>query len=118
MLSKDVEDFLKSRTGGPYNNHLFLTLINPNNGEIIAMVGKQRDPKTGKITDFASGNYLSAYAVGSTFKGATIYTGFKEGVLTKGQTFADTSDGIQIKGTPAKKLLMFCVKMLVNLDLV
>lgn len=103
MLSKDVEDFLKSRTGGPYNNHLFLTLINPNNGEIIAMVGKQRDPKTGKITDFASGNYLSAYAVGSTFKGATIYTGFKEGVLTKGQTFADTSDGIKIKGTPAKK---------------
>ena len=102
-LNQYIESFLKARTGGTYNNHIFVILINPNNGEIVAMAGKQRDPKTGEITDFAAGNYLSAYAIGSTFKGATIYTGFKEGVITKDTYFNDTAAGIKIAGTPAKK---------------
>lgn len=102
-LNSEIEAFLKSGKGGSNNNHIFINLVDPNNGEIIAMAGKEKDNKTGKITDFAAGNYLSAYAIGSTFKGATIYTGFKEGVISKDTYFNDTSAGIKIAGTPAKK---------------
>lgn len=103
ILNKDIEEFLKNRSGGPHNNHIFITLMNPNNGEIVAMAGKKRDTKTGEISDFAAGNYLYAYAIGSTFKGATIYTAFKENLITKNTYFNDTADGIQIKGTPVKR---------------
>ncbi|WP_028043754.1 peptidoglycan D,D-transpeptidase FtsI family protein [Candidatus Stoquefichus massiliensis] len=102
-LNDLIESFLKSRQGGQYNNHIFVTLMDPNNGEIVAMAGKQRDTKTGEISDYASGNYLSAYAIGSTFKGGTIYTGFKEGLITKNTYFNDTAEGIQIAGTPIKR---------------
>lgn len=102
-LNDLIESFLKNRQGGQYNNHIFVTLMDPNNGEIVAMAGKQRDTKTGEISDYASGNYLSAYAIGSTFKGGTIYTGFKEGLITKNTYFDDTSRGIKIAGTPVKR---------------
>ena len=102
-LNQEIESFLKARTGGSLNNHLYVTLMNPNTGEIIAMAGKQRDPKTGKITDYAAGNYLSAYEIGSTIKGATIYTAYKEGVLKTGEYFMDDANGIKIAGTNVKK---------------
>lgn len=102
-LNDLIESFLKSRQGGQYNNHIFVTLMDPNNGEIVAMAGKQRDTKTGEISDYASGNYLSAYAIGSTFKGGTIYTGYKEGLIRKGESFMDDARGIKIAGTNTKK---------------
>lgn len=101
-LNKEIESFLKARTGGTLNNHIFITLIDPNTGEIVAMAGKQRDPETGKITDYAAGNYLSGYEIGSTIKGATVYTGYKEGVLKTGEYFMDDANGIKIAGTPKK----------------
>ena len=102
-LNNLIESFLKSRQGGTYNNHIFVTMMDPNNGEIIAMAGKQRDTKTGEISDYASGNYLSAYAIGSTFKGGTVYMAFKEGLVSKGESFMDDAAGIKIAGTNAKK---------------
>lgn len=102
-LSEAVESELKARTGylDRYNNHIFIILTDPNNGDVLAMAGKQRDVKTGEITDYASGNYLSAYAIGSTFKGATIYTAFKDNLITKNTYFMDET--WQIAGTPDKK---------------
>lgn len=101
-LNEAVESELKARTGylDRYNNHIFIILIDPNNGDIVAMAGKQRDEKTGEISDYASGNYLSAYAIGSTFKGATIYTAFKDNLITKNTYFMDKP--WKIAGTPAK----------------
>lgn len=103
-LSNAIENELKANDyADRNNNHIFMTLMDPNNGEILAMVGKQRNPDTGEIIDYAAGNYLSAYAIGSTFKGATIYTGFKEGIIDENTIFNDTAAGIKIKGTVAKK---------------
>ena len=102
-LDAEIEKELKSHTGynERYNNHIYVILMDPNNGDIIAMSGKQRDPETGEISDYAVGNYLNAYEIGSTFKGATIYMGFKNNVITKDTYFKDET--WHIKGTPDKK---------------
>lgn len=80
-------------------NNIFLVMMDPNNGEIIAMCGKQR-MENGEIVDYASGTYFSAYEIGSAFKGATVYTGFKYDVLNKNTYFVDKP--WKIKGTNPK----------------
>ena len=55
--------------------------MDPYTGEIIVMAGKTIDKATGEVSDYASGNYLDANKIGSTIKGGSIYTGFKEGVI-------------------------------------
>lgn len=101
-LSEKVEEALKAHTGGmeKYNNNIYVVMMNPNNGEIIAMVGKRRDTNDGEIYDYAAGAYLNAYAIGSCFKGATLYTGFKNGVLQPGEVIVDKP--LKIKGTATK----------------
>ena len=75
--------------------------MNPNNGDIISMSGKQR-LESGEIIDYASGAYMNAYAIGSAFKGGTIYSGYKHNFITPDTIFMDTAAGIKIKGTPSK----------------
>ncbi len=103
-MTQEVIKALKAKSGvGKYNNHIMLTMMDPNTGEILAMVGAERDTKTGEIYDCAAGNYLYSYEIGSTFKGVTIYTGFKYNLITKNTYFMDDSRGIKIKGTNVKK---------------
>ena len=83
------------------NDHIFVVTMNPNNGDIISMSGKQR-LESGEIIDYASGTYMNAYAIGSAFKGGTIYSGYKHNFITPDTIFMDTAAGIKIKGTPVK----------------
>jgi len=99
-LGKEIEAKLKS-TSNKYNNEIFITMMDPNNGEIIAMAGK-RKTEDGEIIDYAAGNYLSAFEIGSTFKGTTIYTAYKYDLIQKGEVMYDFRDAILIKGTKAK----------------
>lgn len=102
VLNEAIIDEMNLHNGGreKYNNHIFVVIMNPNNGEIIAMAGKERT-SSGDIIDFAAGNYLNAYAIGSTFKGATIYTGFKNNLIQKNTYFVD--EPWKIAGTKEKK---------------
>ena len=100
-LGKEVEAALKAHKNEPFNDHIFVILMDPNSGDILAMVGKALNRKTGEIYDYAAGNYLSAYAIGSTFKANTIYTAYKNNVITEGQVFVDAP--MDIKGTKRKK---------------
>lgn len=102
-LSEAIEQELKSHTGydNRFNNTIFVTLIDPNNGDIIAMAGKKRDKETGEIYDYAAGNYLDSMAMGSTVKGGTIYMAFKENIIQKGTVYHDAP--IKIAGTPTMK---------------
>ncbi len=102
-LSEAVEAALLAHTGynERFNNNIFVTMMDPNNGDIIAMVGKTRDSVDSEIYDYASGNYLMAFEIGSTFKGSTIYTAFKYNVISKNTYFLDAP--IKIKDTPVKK---------------
>ncbi|MBB4825962.1 cell division protein FtsI/penicillin-binding protein 2 [Sporosarcina luteola] len=71
----------------------FLVMMDPNNGEVLALVGKQlvQDKDTGKweVRDFAFGTFTSAYEVGSTVKLATVLTGYSENVLSIGEVIID-----------------------------
>lgn len=82
----------------------YVVLMNPNNGEVLAMAGKRivKDEKTGKLEmhDDALGTITTTYNVGSTVKGATILTGYKTGAISPGTIIDDRP--IQVKGSPEK----------------
>lgn len=97
-----IENELKTMNGqNKFFNKMFFTMIDPYTGEILVMSGKMIDKETGEVTDYAAGNYLDANLIGSTIKGGTLYTGFKEGLITPGTVFVD--EPIKIKGTEPKK---------------
>lgn len=97
-----IENELKAMNSqNRFFNKMFFTMMDPYTGEIIVMSGKIINKETGEVTDYAAGNYLDANLIGSTIKGGTVYTGFKEGVITPGTTFMD--EPIKIKGTKEKK---------------
>jgi cell division protein FtsI/penicillin-binding protein 2 len=106
-VEKIVTEELLKNVHNPQSSHLdraFVVMMDPNNGEILAMVGKRyaKDPNTGEygIQDYALGTFSSSYEVGSAVKGATVLTGYMNGVLTPGQTLVD--EPIDIAGTPIK----------------
>lgn len=101
-LEDAIEDELKSHTGyaNRFNKHIFVTMMDPNNGDIIAMAGKMRGDD-GKIYDYSAGNYLYSMEMGSTVKGGTIYMAFKNNLIKKGTVYHDAP--IKIAGTNAKK---------------
>lgn len=97
-----IENELKSmNNSNTFFNKMFFTMMDPYTGEIIVMAGKMIDKETGEVSDYASGNYLDANKIGSTIKGGSVYTGFKEGLITPNTVFVD--EPIVIKGTKAKK---------------
>lgn len=98
-----ITDTLKSKNGNPkykYFDRMFFILIDPNNGDILVMSGKVIDKTTGEVTDYADGNYKSAYLIGSTTKGGTFYVADKQGAFIPGEMMMD--EPIKIKGTPEK----------------
>ncbi|OCA91119.1 penicillin-binding protein [Bacillus sp. FJAT-27225] len=110
-LQREVEKILekelwaaKRKPGSALLDRGFVVLMDPYTGDILTMAGKkiEKNPKTGKyeMSDYAYGAFTSSYNVGSTVKGATVYTGLKHGVITPSTTFYDTP--MNIKGTPRK----------------
>ncbi|WP_044022743.1 peptidoglycan D,D-transpeptidase FtsI family protein [Bacillus sp. SG-1] len=106
-VEKIVTEELLKNVNNPQSSHLdraFVVMMDPNNGEILAMVGKRyaKDPNTGEygIQDYALGTYTSFYEVGSAVKGATVLTGYMTGVLSPGQYLVD--EPIDIAGTQVK----------------
>ncbi len=71
-------------------NSLYMSLMDPNTGDMIAMSGYQMDLDTRQLTYFASGNYLTLINPGSCVKGATVYMGESEGVIQPGDYINDT----------------------------
>lgn len=97
-----IEAELKAvNSSNVFFNKMFLTLMDPETGDIIVMAGKIIDKETGEVSDYAAGNYLDANKIGSTIKGGSIYVGFKEGLISPNTYFMD--EPIKIKGTSPKK---------------
>ncbi|MHA6259489.1 peptidoglycan D,D-transpeptidase FtsI family protein [Sporosarcina sp. CAU 1771] len=71
----------------------FLVMMNPKNGEVLALVGKQivTDRETGKreVRDYAFGTFTDSYVPGSTVKMATLLTGYQEGAARLGERKID-----------------------------
>src|SRR5699024_3549109 len=79
----------KLRSEGAKNMDNALVVVqNPNNGDILAMAGKQID-KNGDLTDYDIGNFTSQYAVGSSVKGGTLLAGYQNDAIKVGEEMVD-----------------------------
>ncbi|ARK23245.1 penicillin-binding protein [Sporosarcina sp. P37] len=99
-LQKSLEEVVSNKLlrlkQGPNTSALesaFLVMLDPNNGEILSLVGKKvvKDESTGRwaIQDYTYGTFTSAYEVGSTVKLATMLTGYNEGAARIGEVKID-----------------------------
>lgn len=71
-----------------YLNTVVLVVQDPNNGDVLAMVGKQLD-ENGEIVDYHYGALTSTYPVGSSIKGATVTTGYQNDIIEPGEVMID-----------------------------
>ncbi|MGV7011052.1 peptidoglycan D,D-transpeptidase FtsI family protein [Bacillus velezensis] len=109
-LQKDVEKIIeknlraaKARPSTQLLDRAFVVMMDPRNGEVLTMAGKQIKQAGGKykIDDYALGTMTSSYNMGSAVKGATLLTGYQTGAIKIGNIFTD--EVLNIKGSPPKK---------------
>lgn len=106
-VEKIIEEELMKAKQHPETDLLdraFAVLMNPYTGEVLAMAGKQltENQETGRfdVHDFALGNIITSYNVGSVIKGATVLTGYQLGAIRPGTSFYD--EPLKIKDTREK----------------
>src|SRR5690606_26109029 len=105
-MEKIVEDKLLALKRGP-NSQLvkdaYLVMMNPQNGEIISLVGKRigedRDGKT-VVNDYAFGAFTASHEMGSTVKGATLLTGYSQDAVELNEVMID--EPLKFASTPQK----------------
>jgi cell division protein FtsI/penicillin-binding protein 2 len=97
-----VEDELRKASGSHFlMDRAFVVMMDPYQGDVLAMVGKMLDPenRSGKMLDFDYGAFATQYEAGSVVKGATVLAGYQDG-MPIGQSYYDTT--LYFKGTPSK----------------
>lgn len=101
MLSEEVLN-AKYEAGTKYYNRSFAIIADPNNGEILAMSGKQVVDKDGErtIVDYTPGITTLPVTPGSVVKGASMMVGYKYDAIDIGSKQLD--ECIKIKDTPEK----------------
>jgi len=109
-LQKYLEEMLeyevlnaKNEANTDYYNRSFVVISDPNNGEILAMSGKQvRKDDNGKlyVVDYTPGVTTLPVTAGSVVKGASMLVGYKYGAIDIGYSMQD--ECIKIKDTPEK----------------
>lgn len=110
-IDKIIQKTLTEAQGNPYRKDFkqaFITLMNPQTGEIYAMSGQQIQDD-GSFIPFASGNYLQSFLPGSTVKPGVLYMGLNEGVVKINETILDAPmyfHGGLVKGSYSNKGLI------------
>ncbi|WP_155767580.1 peptidoglycan D,D-transpeptidase FtsI family protein [Sporosarcina ureilytica] len=111
-LEKIVSEKLLQLKSGPNSRYLdraFLVMLDPNNGEVLSLVGKQvvRNSETGRfeIRDYSFGTFTTRYEIGSTVKMATLLAGYEHGGATVGETKID--EALQFRGPGGTKRSIF-----------
>ncbi|NPC92358.1 penicillin-binding protein 2 [Bacillus sp. WMMC1349] len=93
-VEKIIEDELdRFRGSNPMLDRAFVVMMDPNNGDVLSMAGKQ--VVDGKITDYAIGTFTTQYEMGSAVKGATVLAGYQDG-MPHGQVYVDRP--LKLKG--------------------
>ncbi|MFV2046016.1 peptidoglycan D,D-transpeptidase FtsI family protein [Metabacillus sp. YM-086] len=94
------EELLRASKSHFLMDRAFVVMMDPYQGDVLAMVGKQLDSKNrSKIIDYPYGTFTTQYEAGSTVKGATVLAGYQKGIPI-GQGYYDTK--LYFKGTPPK----------------
>ncbi|MFA8440019.1 peptidoglycan D,D-transpeptidase FtsI family protein [Pueribacillus sp. YX66] len=83
-VEKIVEKHVRN-TGSA--SRAYAVVVNPKTGEVLSLTGKKQSG--GKMVDDVSSTYLQAFQPGSSVKGATVLTGFMNGVMQPGETIYD-----------------------------
>ncbi|MGX7091430.1 peptidoglycan D,D-transpeptidase FtsI family protein [Hutsoniella sourekii] len=88
-IEEIAEDELKNMTNRGLNDRVYITAINPKNGDVLGVAGKrfEYDEKTDsynydKIVDDALGAINTSYGMGSSVKPAMVSMGYQEGVIS------------------------------------
>ncbi|WP_101844301.1 penicillin-binding protein 2 [Halobacillus sp. Marseille-P3879] len=88
-----VETIEKNPQANRHMENAIVVMSDPNNGEVLAVSGKEynrdREPGDDKVSDASYQAVYNAYMPGSTVKGATVLTGLEEGVINPGTTIND-----------------------------
>ncbi|UXR72954.1 penicillin-binding protein 2 [Staphylococcus sp. IVB6238] len=93
-LQQKAEEYLekhisKLRAQGATNmDSALLVVQDPNNGDILALAGRQIDTD-GSLTDFDIGTFTTQYTVGSSVKGGTLLAGYQNNVIQPGDVLTD-----------------------------
>ena len=105
-LQKAVEDIvirsIESQKGSPYRKYYdtaYVMLSDPKTGDILSSVAIKTDDE-GELFNNAAANHLDAMVPGSVVKGATVYYGLSEGVVSPTEQISD--ECIKIASTPIK----------------
>jgi cell division protein FtsI/penicillin-binding protein 2 len=103
-LQMEVEEIVEDELRKASSSHFlmdraFVVMMDPYQGDVLAMVGKQldEDNRSGKMLDFSYGAFATQYEAGSTVKGATVLAGYQDGI-PMGRTYYDTP--LYFKGNP------------------
>ncbi|PGT81653.1 penicillin-binding protein 2 [Bacillus sp. AFS040349] len=94
------EELLQASKSHFLMDRAFVVMMDPYQGDVLAMVGKQLDSKNrNNIIDYPYGTFTTQYEAGSTVKGATVLAGYQKGIPI-GKGYYDTK--LYFKGTPPK----------------
>ena len=97
ILKKEIL-LAKRSLNTKYFDRSYITISNPNNGDILAISGKIY--QNNKVNDYPIGAILDSMVSGSVVKGASILVGYNEGKIKIGEYMQD--ECIKIKSTPKK----------------
>ncbi len=88
ILEKEMIN-AKNAMNSKYYNESYLVVSNPQDGKVMALVGKKiKDDNT--FIDYSYYNVLNAYSIGSAVKGATISVGYKNGIINENTKVVDS----------------------------
>ena len=97
VLEKEIRN-AKGSLNTKYFDRSYITISDPNNGDIIAISGKLY--QNGEINDNTIGAVIDSMVSGSVVKGASILVGYNEEKIKIGEYMND--ECIKIKATPKK----------------
>lgn len=95
-FQKKVEEILESNYRilmengkAQYSDGAYVVVTEPATGNVLSMVGLNKDPETGELVDDALGTYKKAYVPGSSIKAATVMSGYENGIISGNETMVD-----------------------------
>ncbi len=101
-LQKKIEEIVTGYLAinqGSFLNDIFVTLSDPNTGDILAIVGESKTTD-GEIYENSIGNFTKAYEAGSIVKPAVLLTAYGADKWERDTVVVD--EPMYIKGTPVK----------------
>lgn len=87
-------DSLDQRQG--LNNSIYIAAMDPSNGDVLAMTGKEIDK--GEVKDITYGVFNHNFNMGSSIKGATVLSAYMDGVLNSSNNVI-VDQPLNIKGS-------------------